>query len=122
MLTVFIIPLADSRTEKTIESFVGIECDVKVLEDRNFNEVAKTKWKMFMFNNEVLTEELNVAIPIFLKEGTADIYKIYKQKGKEITIAPRLFKSEIELKKDCLLPVKGIEKYKIETILNGFIN
>ena len=121
MMTLFVIPLSNKNTDKTIESFAGIECDVKILDNRNFNEKANTKWKFFLFNDEILTEELKVAIPIFLKEGTADIYKVYKQKGKEITIAPRMFRSEIELKKDSLLPVGKIDNYKFDTILNGFI-
>lgn len=119
MLTLIIIPIEGISIEKLVESFIGIDCCVKVLDkSRNFNEKVNTKWKVFMFADELLSPELNVAIPVFLEYGNADIYKIYKRK-EGLSICPRLFKGSIELRSDCLMPTSN--EHKFDTILNGFI-
>lgn len=119
MLTLFIIPIHGKSSERLINSFNGIDCKIIQLnDDRNFNEKTNTKWKMFMYSDEILSDELKEAIPIFLKEDKYDYFCIYK-KTNIISYSPRIFKSKIKLMDDCLLPVKG--KYVMETILNGFV-
>lgn len=122
MLTLVIIPIEGVNTEKLIKSFQGIECNIIVLGNERDFEVPfiVSKWKIFMYADEILSEELNVAIPHFVKMGDADVYKIYKKVDDKISISPRMFKSGIELQKDCLMPV-DLMKYRIDTILNGFI-
>jgi hypothetical protein len=122
MLTLVVIPIEGVNSEKLIASFEGIECNVIVLgNERDFETpFIVSKWKLFMYADEILSEELNVAVPHFVKMGDADIYKIYKKVGDKISISPRMFKSGIELQKDCLMPV-NLFQYRIDTILNGFI-
>lgn len=122
MLTLVVIPIAGVNTEQLIESFQGIECSIVILgNERDFKTpFILSKWKLFMYADEVLSEELNPAIPHFVNMGDADIYKIYKKVGNKISVSPRLFRSEIVLQENCLLPV-DIENYRIDTILNGYI-
>lgn len=120
MLTVFIIPTGKECNVPIELLYKMGRCHFVCLDKHvNFNEPCITKWKMFIYEGEVLSKELIEAIPIFLKEDDFDVFKIYKKNDNSFSISPRIFKSEIKLMDDCLLPVKG--KYIMETILNGFI-
>ncbi len=125
MLTVIIVPTDKDGIAQTIESFKGIHCTIEILgKDRNFNVPVHSIWKIFMYEGERLSEEVREALPYFLEDGRTDIYQLYSRfyrNGINFNLSPRLFKANVEIKEDSILP-KKLDLWKIDTVLNGFID
>jgi hypothetical protein len=124
MLTIIVIPTGKKRPEELIESFAGIPANVVLLEDGklDFNVKVSTAWKIFMYEGEFLSKELQEALPVYLESGKDfDVFSIYKMTtSRGAFIAPRLFKAEVEIRNDSVFPV-GVPQEKQNTILDGFI-
>lgn len=124
MLTIIIIPTGKKRTEELIESFAGIPANVILLEDGklDFNVKVSTIWKIFIYEGEFLSKELQEALPVFLESGKDfDMFSIYKMTTSNgVSLAPRLFKSKVEIRNDSVFPV-NVPQEKQNTILDGFI-
>jgi hypothetical protein len=123
MMTLIIIPTDKKRTEELIESFAGIQGDIKLLENDklDFNTKVSTFWKMFMYEGEFLSKPLRDALPVFLDKGKDhDFFSVYKMTPYGIFLSPRLFKAGIELQNDSVSPVDASNK-KYNIILDGFV-
>jgi hypothetical protein len=121
-LTIFVIPTGKhdwSDLQKVIEG-MGAKCIP--IGDTVFSFLeAETKWKMFLYDNEVLTPQMQAALTEFVKYGEDyDFFSCYKIElgEKRITTCPRLFKSYVKLTNNSLIP-DG--EYRGVHILNGFI-
>jgi hypothetical protein len=121
MLTVILIP-SEANEQETIDSFEKILfCEIKRLEyQQSFNVLVESKWKMYMYVGEFLDKDLQQALPEFLeKGGDFDAYEIYKSTPNGFSISPRLFKGNIRMQDESLMPVDA--DVKITAILDGFI-
>ncbi len=120
MLTLILIP-TDKDCRKTLDSFLGITTQVKTLECRqSFDIPVATKWKMFMYEGEFLSDDLKQALPEFLEKGDDyEGFSVYKSSPIGFSISPRLFKGNVKVQSDSLMPVE--KNLKMTTILDGFI-
>ncbi len=120
MLTLIIIPTGVSCHD-TVESFTGIMTKLELLEcGQSFDVPVDTKWKMYMYAGEFLDKDLEEAIPAFLEKGADyDCFQVYKSSPTGFSISPRLFKDNIKIQGNSLMPVRT--DLKITTILDGFI-
>jgi hypothetical protein len=121
MLTVILIPTGSKYHQETIDSFKGIPTKVCSLTyEERFNIFVSTKWKIFMYSGEFLSNDLNLALPEFLEKGDAfDAFEIYKSTPRGYSISPRLFKGNVKVHDTSLMPVE--KDLKITAILDGFI-
>jgi len=124
MLTLFILKSGDPNAapEKTVTSFAHMNPKVKMASDiKMINATEKrTKWYAVMYDNERLDQNLMEALPIHLTFQTHDIIVLFKRNDKdEMTMAPRIFRAEIKLRDNCLLPDgSGL---KFDRALDGWI-
>ncbi len=86
--------------------------------------MPSTKFKMFIYDDEIIHENLYEAIPQFLRFDQFDFLSMYKREmrdGKEkVFIAPRIFKSYIRLLRNQLYP-ENMEDLNGTVILNGWL-
>ena len=125
LVTLVIIPIEGVDDSKLLESFNGIPAYYKRLDkNRYFNIEVKTEWKMFMYANEYLSNQLAEALPIILRTAEYhyfSFYKLVEDKGiLKFSISPRLFDSRIKIRDNAVYPV-DIESFKGITILDGFV-
>jgi len=124
MLTLFILKSGDSNAapEKTVTSFAHMNPKVKMVSDIKMINATKkrTKWYTVMYDNERLDQNLMEALPIHLTFQAHDIIVLFKRNDKdEMTMAPRIFRSAIKLRDNCLLPDgSGL---KFDRALDGWI-
>lgn len=123
MLKLFIIksdsPNADAI--KTINSFDTVITDFQyVTSYQEINDFPKTK-KYFcvLYDNEYLDKELAAAIKVIVK-SEYDYLVLFKKHAGKYYEAPRMFKKELKLKPDSLIP-ENYEKLIKTSILDGWI-
>lgn len=127
-LTLIVIPIHDVNDDylDTVARSMGIPViRLGYHLDRDFNVQVNTGWKMFLFGNEYLSPVLMEAIPIFLDYPSHwDYFSFYKSVMEGTTrkyyIAPRIFKSGVEMLPLVLMPV-NINGLNGITILNDFL-
>ena len=125
-MTLIIVPIEGIDDSRLLESFDSISSYYKRLQkDRYFNVDVNTEWKMFMYSNEYLSNQLVEAFPIILDNEEFDYFSFYKlalgENNKiKYSISPRLFRSGIELRDNSVYPI-DMESLKGTTILDGFI-
>lgn len=122
-LTIYILDVEQGDKLRAIRSCPqGLDIFFMVTKNHDFSQMPGTDWKMYLYSDEWLQEELSEAIPTFLKMGEMfDFYALYKRYSKEKFFhAPRIFKSNIPMKTEALMPA-SFEGLRGETILNGFL-
>jgi len=130
MLTVYVLKSGRDRKEemeKCIESLGKLPTQIIHLPyNPTFDDLnPDTKYKMFIYDAEILHEYLYEAIPQFLRFGDVfDFLSMYKQEmrdgEKKVFISPRIFKSYIKLCRNVLYPENMPDLYGT-TILNGWL-
>lgn len=119
-LTMFILP-ADNENcfHKCIDSLMSIPAKAIPLTNRNLEEVEfDTDWYGYLYADEYLSDELIVAIPIFLESSFDVITLLRRHENNRYTQAPRLFRKGIRLK--CRVPIE-IPKERYTRALDGWI-
>jgi len=123
MISLFIVPSKDGSLDfekmgKIADTFTNQPYEVHFLntiEQLDKMEI-KTDWYMFMFDNEMLSEQLKQAIPFFLLYPY-DFYIIYKRVkmgGRaKFFFEPRIFHFDVRR--------NNLEGKKHETILDGWL-
>ena len=113
----------NASMEVSIKSFHGILLH-KVHFLVNINEINETEklsdWYFVLYDDEILSPELKGAMPVFIGMDTFAVLAAYKKDNDNVvTRAPRLFRSNVRLKKDCLQVARfsGVS----EIMLNGWI-
>lgn len=121
MLTVIVIP-TNLSADITLRSVRDLQAKIIQLEvGRDFNCEVDTKWKLYLYGGEILSQDLKEALPEFLlKGGIFDLFEIYRKSPTGFSISPRLFKADIRLQEKSLMPVH-FERLNVTTILDGFI-
>jgi len=130
MIDVFLITSGDrnANQEKTIKSLGDIQHTVNHVEFTNdINDHKKENdWFFILYDNEVLSEELSEALPIFFANSDKKVLVCY-QKIKntfndetKMYRVPRAFRKGIKLQEDSLMP-KNVELTRECHILNGGI-
>ncbi len=101
MLTLILIPTGANEQE-TITSFGKIPIVVEHLKyGQSFDLSVLTKWKIFLYKGEFLSDDLKRALPEFLEKGDDfDAFEIYKSNPRGFSISPRLFKGDIKVHDD----------------------
>jgi hypothetical protein len=113
-LTVFILHCGDDlrhNPEKTAKSVVNPLTTTITLVQPGFRDlnalVPTTDWKMFLFSDEWLSNQLVEVLPIYLGQETFNVLSAFRMvepvKGQdlddlEISLCPRLFASDVRLK------------------------
>jgi len=123
MLTLFILKSGDPNAdyEKLINSFDHMTPDVVFVGDiRAINISKKQNWYIVMYDNEIIDQNLMEALPVYLEHSTSDVVVLFKRNElDEVTTSPRLFRKDVCLREDCLLPDdKGL---KFDRALDGWI-
>lgn len=115
------MPTANSNIGRLLESVKSLNPDIIFLKEADFSKIPKTKWKMFLYDNEYLSDELLEALLSYLENKHSwDFMKIYKKDKKQaFSISPRLFRSYVQICSDCIMPLNIY--LSNETILDGFI-
>lgn len=123
LLTVYIVPTGRGNCELAARSVDAMGADWIYQDFADFNVQPDTEWKMFLFDDEYLPEQMQEAIPEFLKHGQEfDFFECYKifHYTNTISIAPRIFRSAVRLVPNSLMPL-NLKELNWTTILNGFI-
>ena len=123
MITLFIIQsCADAKNPSiTIKSFDGMiaesHCVASFVE---INEHFKSnEWYAVIYDDEHIDEPLNEGLKVFIKHSNADALILLKLCDKRAYKCPRLFKRNVTLMGDKLLPQN--KNIKFETVLNGWL-
>lgn len=131
-LTLFVLPGDNrgfSRPNRAIASF---GCNVNTiieLSHRNkiteYNNIIKTDWYCFLFDNEWIDMELKEALSIFLKMAMWDVlvfWKKVKDKNGEPRFykVPRIFRKHVILESENIMPINP-DSLTFESILNGWL-
>jgi hypothetical protein len=127
MLTLYVIPggtITKASIEKAVEGFLSkeYETEVRVLNIFNYHEMnPDTLWKAFIYSNEFATPEVQEALETFLFVDTWEYYSFYrKAKDEKVSVAPRIFRSDVQLKEDAPYP-EDISKLNGTFVLDGWI-
>ena len=123
LLTVFTI---GGTNGQLLDSFGEIQ--YSLVELGKYDNLVKTDsiWKMFLYSDEMLSAGLRESLMTFLEPKLSfDFYSLYrkgkvKNGGTTYSLSPRIFRSHIELKPDCVYP-KSLNEIRGEIILNGFL-
>lgn len=130
--------------EKTVESFLHVDIKDPITGEyiktinlidtytfsnpKDLNETIQKavkerfNWVILMYDNEVLSEGIRQALPVYFKMNTFDILILYKKtKENKTYMIPRVFKSTIEIDGDKMIPKGGYEGIPWETALDGWI-
>jgi hypothetical protein len=123
-LTLFVV---QSRMEAldpgpTVESFEGLVSETFFVPNiQAINEaIVKTDWYAVIHDNEHIDDPLLEGLKVFIKESPADMLVLRKKSEEQYFKAPRLFRRDVMLRQDVLLP--AIEGLDFDTVLNGMIH
>ena len=123
MLTLFIVQsCADPKdTARTRMSFSGLaDTIVEVPNIQAINEEpVEHDWYAVIYDDEHIEEQLLEGLKVFIGESPADMLVLLKHSDGQYFKAPRLFRRDVILRDDSLLPVK--EGLEFDTVLNGMI-
>ncbi len=125
-VTFLLMPVDKSREnlDRLLNTIGDLGRYIKLGENPIINIKVDTEWKMFLYLDEYLSEELKVAFPYYLKYGGAYDFCSFYQRNilspVTFTLSPRLFRAEIELLLDSVFP-KKTEGLKHTSLLDGFI-
>jgi len=127
MLTLYVIPggaVTKASIERAVKGFLSKEykTEVRVLNIFNYHEMnPETMWKAFIYSNEYVTDEVQEALESFLFVDTWEYYSFYRKSREEkVSVAPRIFRSDVQLKGDAPYPV-DISKLSGTFVLDGWI-
>lgn len=124
-MTIYVVPTANSNLGCLLESVKTLDPEIVFLKEHNYSKVPNTRWKLFLYDDEYLSEELSEALPKYFENGQYwDFLSMYKKiedinERRIYSMSPRLFKSQIQIRTDCIMPIDDNLQY--ETILDGFI-
>ncbi len=129
MLTVYLLrsgKVTMASKKRCIESLSKLPTELVQMDygPRFDDLMPKTKFKMFIYDDEIVHENLYEAIPQFLRFDQFDFLSVYKREMREgekkVFIAPRIFKSHIRLLRNQLYP-ENMEDLNGTVILNGWL-
>lgn len=124
MLTLFVVQSRADALDPgvTLESFDGLVDEVHFvpnLQAVNGKE-KKSKWYCVVYDNEHIDEPLKEGLKVFVQIAEVDVLVLLKKHKDKYSKAPRLFRRDVRLRSDSLLPAnKGVT---FETVLNGWIH
>ena len=123
MLTLIVIPTGKKdKNPELLECFAGVANEVVFLKEGelDFNVSVSTIWKMFVYEGELLDKDLQKALPEYINNGMDyDVFSIYKMSNTGYSVSPRLFKREVQMRKDSVHT--DDKEITFNTILDGFI-
>jgi hypothetical protein len=123
MLTLFVVQsCADPKDPgPTVRSFEGLAEEIYFVPNiRAINEqIVKTDWYAVIYDDEHIDEPLLEGLKVFIEESKADMLILMKKKNGAYFRGPRLFRRDVMLRTDTLLPEK--EDLQFDTVLNGLI-
>jgi hypothetical protein len=120
MLTVYVIRSESADIDKLITSFGDIDFQLVLLDNPpDFNKKPDTKWKMFLYSNEYLEDDLQTSLKEYLQQDVYDYFNIYSTKDHKFYVSPRLFKKEVVIENHTVYPKSVGLQYT--SILDGFI-
>ena len=129
MLTVYLLKsgkMTMASKKRCIESLGKLPTELVHMEygPRFDDFMPSTKFKMFIYDDEIVHENLYEAIPQFLRFDHYDFLSMYKREmrdGEEkVFVAPRIFKSHVRLLRNQLYP-ENMEDLEGTVILNGWL-
>jgi hypothetical protein len=124
MLTLFVVQsCADPKDPgPTVRSFEGLASEIYFVPDiKSINEqMVQTDWYAVIYDDEHIDEPLMEGLKVFIKESQSDMLILMKKKKDAFFRGPRLFRRDVMLRGDTLLPEK--EGVEFDTVLNGFIH
>ena len=121
-MTLFVVQsCADPKDPgPTIASFTGVDDVILVQTVADVAETPKTTdWYAVLYDDERIDERLAAGLEVFVEQSDADVLVLLKLSGKTAYRSPRLFRSAVALRPDCLLPVE--KNWRFETVLNGWV-
>jgi len=105
------------------KSFVGLTAgdifcvpNIQSISDHPVN----SEWYGVIYDDEQIDEPLLEGLKVFVEVSDADMLILIKKHDGKYYKCPRLFRREVELRTDTLLPVK--EGLEFDTVLNGYIH
>jgi len=124
MLTLFVV---QSRADKldsgpTVRSFSGLADEVYFVPNiQEINDKSKqNEWYAVIYDDEYIDEPLKEGLKVFIEQSPVDVLVLGKKGDGKYSKAPRLFRRDVKISKDSLLPESpGIE---FETVLNGWVH
>ena len=125
MLTLFIIQSRADALDSgpALKSFEGLADEVHLLPNiQGINTTEKrNQWYAVIYDDEIIDEYLNEGLRIFIELSDAEMLVLVKKGGEgKYFKCPRLFRKDVKIRADALLPVK--EGLALETVLNGFVH
>lgn len=126
MITVVVIRTAKGNYDRLVESLTFEHAIIYLAEvDYTFPTSKEFPWKMFLYDSEFLSYELAECLPIYLNYTEEfDFFSLYGRMGSlpyyTYFQCPRIFRRDLELRKDSLLP-KEINSLRGIAILDGFL-
>jgi len=127
MLTLFILqtalPKADAMA--TFRSLNGLAGYYYIVRNTwEINALNKPEgWYLVLYDNEIVDKMLQASFKSFMVAQQFNAYTIMKKvevPKRVVTQTPRLYRTDIELQENSLLPVEGTE-LKLTRILDGWI-
>ena len=124
MLTLFVVQSRADKLDPTtaVTSFHDLADEIYFVP--NIHEINdKTKrneWYAVIYDDEYIDEALKEGLKVFVKESDVDVLVLGKKTKDAIFKAPRLFRNNIKLSKQSLMPEVG-NLHTFETVLNGWI-
>jgi len=124
MLTLFVVQSrADALdTNPATHSFKGLANEVYLVPNiQSINEKEKgNEWYAVIYDDEYIDEPLLEGLKVFVAVSEVDVLVLGKKGKDKIFKAPRIFRRDIKLRDDSLLPVK--DNVTFETVLNGWVH
>lgn len=124
MLTLFVVQsCADPKDPgETLRSFDDLVDEVYFVPNiQAINEATViNEWYAVIYDDEHIDEQLMEGIKVFIKESCADMLILMKKSKNGYFRGPRLFRQNVILREDTLLPKK--EGLAFDTVLNGLVH
>jgi len=124
MLTLFVVQSrADALdTGPAVKSFGDLADEIHFVPNiQSINEKEKkNEWYAVIYDDEIIDEPLKEGLKVFIEISDVDMLVLAKKGDGKYFKCVRLFRRNIELRTDALLPVK--EGLALETVLNGWIH
>jgi len=124
MLTLFVVQSrADALNhDRTIASFHEIVDEIYFVPNiREINDKPKRNdWYAVIYDDEHIDEPLVEGLKVFIEQSPVDVLVLGKEGKDKFFKAPRLFRRDVALRTDSLLPAN--DNLEFETVLNGMIH
>lgn len=124
MLTLFVVQsCADPKDpDRSVKSFDGLADEIYFVPNiQAINEATvANEWYAVIYDDEHIDEQLMEGLKVFVKESHADMLILMKKSKNGYFRGPRLFRQNVILRWDTLLPEKA--DLSFDTVLNGLIH